>query len=73
MTVTFTRRPIRMRLMARLKAHYLRWLIWHAESDLKRHKREMQHALDHLPRQIDVDKAYIDSLVSLLTRTEHNL
>lgn len=73
MQVTYTRRPARMRIKARLMCWYWRLLIVHAESDLKRHQREMQHALDHLPAQIDLDKAYIDSLVSLLTRTEHNL
>ncbi len=68
-----TRRPILGRLAARWRCAKLRWLIRHAESDLKQHQREFDHASRHLPQQIAHDRAYIATLVKQLTRATHEL
>jgi len=73
MAVIPTRRPLRMRLLARWRCVLLRWLIRHAEHDLRHHQFELQRALDHLPAQIDVDRAHIADLTKRLTRETHGI
>lgn len=66
--ITPTRRSLVVRLMARLRVVYLRWLVRHAESDLAHHKALFDHASKHLPAQMRVDQQHIDSLTLQLTR-----
>lgn len=68
-----TRRPLHLRLLARLNASYLRWLIRHAEKVLAGHRKDLEQALTHYPAQIDLDQAYIDSLAKMLTRAVNEL
>lgn len=67
-----TRRSLRTRLGARLRASYLRWRIWHAELDMAQHEAERKHALEHLPKQIALDKAFIDGLTRDLARVAND-
>lgn len=66
--VTPTRRPWRGRLLARVRAVYLRWLIKHAEKDLKRQRAEFEHASMHWPKQIKHSADYIHALTKQLQR-----
>lgn len=72
MTVTYTRRPIAGRIKARLRCVYLRWLIDHAERDLKRHQMEFEDASRRLPKQIDLDRTHIQELTVLLMQADRN-
>lgn len=69
MTVTFLRRPIRMRLRWWLEAQYLRMLIRHAERDQRGHMADLTKLRDDAERmsiQIDWDEKYILSLAQRL-------
>lgn len=67
-----TRRPLRVRLVARIRATYLRWRIWHAERDLADHQAELDNALTYWPRQIEVDRMAIDAMTRELARTAND-
>jgi hypothetical protein len=73
MVLTPTRRPLRMRLVARLRCAYLRWLISHAEKDLRQHQAMFEHASKHLPAQIAIDRKHIDALTRRLTKETNGL
>jgi hypothetical protein len=63
-----TRRPLWRRLFARARAAYLRFLLKHAEKTLKGHQDDLAQAMRFYPAQVDLDRAYIDSLAKRLMR-----
>jgi hypothetical protein len=73
MAVIPTRRSLRRRLIARLRCLYWRWLITHAEKDLRQHQAMFEHASKHLPAQIAIDRKHIAELTKRLIREGQNL
>jgi hypothetical protein len=71
MTVTYLRRPLRLRLAWRLQTIYLRWRIKQAERCRAHHERDLRHLRDDAERmsyQIDWDDKYITDLAVRLGR-----
>lgn len=67
-----TRRPWLGRLKAAAACAYLRWRIRCAEEDAKQHKAELQHAIEHLPKQIELDRQHIETLTKRLIKEDRN-
>jgi hypothetical protein len=63
-----TRRPLLSRVKALAREVYIRWRIRCAEEDLAQHVAELEHAVAHLPDQIDLCRQHIDALRRRLER-----
>ena len=73
MTVTYLRRPLRLRLAWRLQTIYLRWRLKHAERCHENHKRDLAHLredVDRMETQLKWDAQYATELAQKIHRIE---